>query len=185
MGWKVIVRDVPFKTIDVDEHVPQVDQSSSTPSDNGDSGGDNYKITGPKRPNWGQEIKEHLRQDSNIPVDPGGKRANQKGRKPGHKLWQYLKEKIKNGWKNSSNETENSVDTNVPYIPQATSESNMPPPVADTFIVGGTLSRPRTWPWQASMQYIGSDGSWHHFCGGSLIHTRWIVTAAHCVQQLE
>ena len=168
--------DVPFQTIDVDKHVPQVDPSVSTTAIDENVANNASERRGPEGLNRGQVNNEQGRQGSSIPVDPGGKAGNQSGRKQGHTFWQYLKEKIKNGQKNHSNGTENSVDTN---------ESNMSLPEADTYIVGGTLSRPRTWPWQASVQYFGTDGAWHHFCGGSLIHTRWIVTAAHCVEHLE
>ena len=175
----MIVRDVAFKTAEVDEQVPQVDQSVNTPYNKGENGSDKGEKRGPRTTDKGYERKENLRQDSNIPVDPGGKIANKKGPKPGHKLWQYLKGKLKHGLTNSSNATEISGDASVSYIPQATNESMAP------FIVGGVHSRPRTWPWQVSIQYLASDEAWHHFCGGSLVHDRWLVTAAHCVKQLE
>uniref|UniRef100_A0A8B9R6V3 Peptidase S1 domain-containing protein n=1 Tax=Astyanax mexicanus TaxID=7994 RepID=A0A8B9R6V3_ASTMX len=34
-----------------------------------------------------------------------------------------------------------------------------------------------SWPWQVSIQSLGS-----HFCGGSLINNNWILSAAHCFQ---
>ena len=52
-------------------------------------------------------------------------------------------------------------------------------------IVGGSHSQPTSWPWQVSIQYLGSDYLWYHFCGGSLVDTHWVVTAAHCVSQLQ
>ena len=54
-----------------------------------------------------------------------------------------------------------------------------------TKIVGGSHSQPTSWPWQVSIQYLGSDYLWYHFCGGSLVDTHWVVTAAHCVSQLQ
>ncbi|XP_022593937.1 transmembrane protease serine 6 isoform X1 [Seriola dumerili] len=42
-------------------------------------------------------------------------------------------------------------------------------------IVGGTNASEGEWPWQASLQVRGS-----HICGGALISSQWVVSAAHC-----
>nr|XP_042703190.1 serine protease 55-like [Chrysemys picta bellii] len=42
-------------------------------------------------------------------------------------------------------------------------------------IIGGQKSRPGEWPWVVSLQTQG-----HHFCGGSVIHSWWVLSAAHC-----
>jgi secreted trypsin-like serine protease len=44
-------------------------------------------------------------------------------------------------------------------------------------VIGGSEASPGEWPWQAQINRLGS-----HWCGGSLLADRWIVTAAHCVE---
>lgn len=41
-------------------------------------------------------------------------------------------------------------------------------------IIGGSSSLPGSHPWLAAI-YIGNN-----FCAGSLVHTCWVVSAAHC-----
>ena len=46
-----------------------------------------------------------------------------------------------------------------------------------TRIVGGTDAKHGDWPWQAQVR----TRSGFPYCGGSLVHPQWLVTASHCV----
>ncbi|CAF92228.1 unnamed protein product, partial [Tetraodon nigroviridis] len=42
-------------------------------------------------------------------------------------------------------------------------------------IVGGTLADKDKWGWQVSLHWRG-----RHVCGGAIISSHWVITAAHC-----
>jgi len=48
--------------------------------------------------------------------------------------------------------------------------------IAMSRVVGGKDATPGSWPWQIGMYSYGQFS-----CGGSLVNTKWIVTASHCV----
>ncbi|XP_053117444.1 serine protease 27-like [Hemicordylus capensis] len=47
-------------------------------------------------------------------------------------------------------------------------------------IIGGQNSDEGEWPWQVSLRRNGL-----HHCGGSLIASQWVVTAAHCIKESQ
>ncbi|KAM8858176.1 transmembrane protease serine 3-like [Synchiropus picturatus] len=49
-------------------------------------------------------------------------------------------------------------------------------PAYSSRIVGGNISRPGQFPWQVSLHFRSE-----HLCGGSILTSRWVLTAAHCV----
>jgi len=53
----------------------------------------------------------------------------------------------------------------------------------DVRVVGGVEAVPHSWPWQVSLQ-VQYGGDQFHFCGGSLINSQWVVSAAHCGARL-
>jgi len=46
-----------------------------------------------------------------------------------------------------------------------------------TRVVGGQTTEVNEWPWQAGIVTKGKTTPW---CGGSLVNSKWVLTAAHC-----
>ena len=45
--------------------------------------------------------------------------------------------------------------------------------------MGGAIAKHGDWPWQAQLR----TSSGFCYCGGTLVHPEWVVTATHCVEQ--
>ncbi|XP_041819306.1 hyaluronan-binding protein 2-like [Chelmon rostratus] len=61
------------------------------------------------------------------------------------------------------------------------------PQFHETKVWGGGKSRPGAYPWQASLQARSKifGGSFRHICGGTLISSCWVLTAAHCIDAFK
>jgi len=77
--------------------------------------------------------------------------------------------------------------TPEPVVPKADDDGFVPLPRRPVpMIVGGGDAPPGTYPWMASLtQTDATDLKDGHFCGGSLVHPSWVVTAGHCVEGLR
>jgi len=52
--------------------------------------------------------------------------------------------------------------------------------VSQSRIINGVDATAGAWPWIASLQYDGS-----HFCGATLLTPNWVITASHCVSDIN
>ncbi|ETR69135.1 MAG: trypsin [Candidatus Magnetoglobus multicellularis str. Araruama] len=65
----------------------------------------------------------------------------------------------------------------MPCISNAASKSKK----KQARIVGGTTALPGEFPWMAALVYNGNR-PYNSFCGASLIHPKWVMTAGHCME---
>merc|ERR1712142_708618 len=53
-------------------------------------------------------------------------------------------------------------------------------PKMRTRVIGGVNAKKGAWPWQVLIRFLGQP-----HCGGALVSPWWVVTAAHCVYQMQ
>uniref|UniRef100_A0A3Q3L258 Chymotrypsin-like elastase family member 2A n=2 Tax=Mastacembelus armatus TaxID=205130 RepID=A0A3Q3L258_9TELE len=53
-------------------------------------------------------------------------------------------------------------------------------------VIGGHDAQPNTWKWQVSLQYDAYDDAlYYHICGGTIVESFYIMTAAHCILSMD
>lgn len=67
-------------------------------------------------------------------------------------------------------------------VASAGSQCGIKPLSPPSRIVGGVNAVEGEWPWQVSLRQTYASG--FHICGGTILNERWIMTAAHCVQEI-
>ncbi|KAK7076698.1 Trypsin-like serine protease [Halocaridina rubra] len=65
-----------------------------------------------------------------------------------------------------------------PFIPIRRSWQSEP------IIVGGVEAKRNAWPWMALLGVEEGRGEYNWFCAGALINDQWILTAAHCLDEI-
>ncbi|CAN9506320.1 unnamed protein product [Ophioblennius macclurei] len=58
--------------------------------------------------------------------------------------------------------------------------------VLNSRVIGGSNAKPNTWKWQVSLQYDSyNENDFYHICGGSIVDSWFIMTAAHCILSMD
>jgi len=69
---------------------------------------------------------------------------------------------------------------------QSWAQSSEPTDANQPDIMGGREATPGAWPWQAALVSANVTNAYFgQFCGGSLIAGDWVLTAAHCVDDVR
>jgi secreted trypsin-like serine protease len=69
-------------------------------------------------------------------------------------------------------------------IKNVNADNGMNNPQIESKIINGRQSESSAWPWMAYIVFTNNDGS-KSMCGGTLVASQWVLTAAHCVDDMS
>uniref|UniRef100_A0A3B5BFM8 trypsin n=1 Tax=Stegastes partitus TaxID=144197 RepID=A0A3B5BFM8_9TELE len=102
------------------------------------------------------------------------------------KPWCFIKKQGQLDWNYCKVKKCSEVIPVVPVVPDSSqfSQCGKSQPSRTSRIFGGIKSSPGAYPWQVSVQARprGSSFGFSHLCGGILLKSCWVLTAAHCIE---